>query len=426
MTTVKVALNKVTSKHLFMGSAILVNGGNYLYNLLLGRILGPEAFADAALLVTLLLVLSFVGMTFQLTTTKFAVLFSGNTWTVFKSTMYRYALMFGVCTGAVIYLFSEQLQVLFQTENHGMFKIFALSVPLYFFMSVNRGRFQGKHHFGKLAATYQTEMWSRLILTFLLLLLLPLESSLLIAMGIALSFIFGLFPSDIKNIQVFAKERLSSAHLKEVWIFIGLTAGYELTQIIINNSDILLVKHYFNDTDAGLYSSLALIGRVVYFVAWMFVMLLMPTVIQKQKDGEPTAPILFKYVFFISALSSTIVLACYWFPELIISLMFGDAYISIAHLLWQYALATSLFAISNIFAYYFLSLNQYAPVILSGILGLSQVVLVTLYHDTLETVVQVQIIAMVILLIAQVIFFLIKNSSSSNNNDLRDVRPRTL
>ena len=55
----------------------------------------------------------------------------------------------------------------------------------------------------------------------------------------------------------------------------GLTACYELTQIIINNSDILLVKHYFDMLDAGLYASLALIGRVVYFVAWMFVMLLL-------------------------------------------------------------------------------------------------------------------------------------------------------
>ncbi|MGB3152010.1 MAG: sugar isomerase, partial [Maribacter sp.] len=67
-----------------MGSVLLVNGGNYLYNLVLGRLLGPEAFAEAALLVTLLLVLSFLGMTFQLATTKFAVLFSGKDWDAFE------------------------------------------------------------------------------------------------------------------------------------------------------------------------------------------------------------------------------------------------------------------------------------------------------------------------------------------------------
>ncbi|WP_423998536.1 sugar isomerase [Maribacter sp. IgM3_T14_3] len=414
MTAIKLALKRISPKHLFMGSALLVNGGNYLYNLLLGRLLGPEAFADAALLVTLLLVLSFVGMTFQLATTKFAVLFTDYTWIAFKNTMYRYALVFGVFTGILVLIFSKNLQALFNTQNHYMFMIFAVAIPLYFVMSVNRGRFQGKHDFGKLAGTYQTEMWSRLLITFALLLLLPFEPGMLIAAGIALSFVFGLFPSDFKGVQVFSKDKLAAVDLKQVWIFIGLTAGYELTQIIINNSDILLVKHYFDDKQAGLYSSLALIGRVVYFVAWMFVMLLMPTVIQKQKDGEPTAPVLFKYVFFIGGLSTFIVFVCFLFPNLIITLMFGDAYLSIAHLLWKYALATSLFAVSNIFAYYFLSLNQYSPVILSGLLGFSQVALIMLYHDNLETVVHMQIIAMVILLVAQLLFFIIKNKKDSS------------
>nr|WP_238934819.1 sugar isomerase [Aurantibacter crassamenti] len=399
-----------------MGSALIVNGGNYLYNLLLGRLLGPEAFADAALLVTLLLVLSFVGMTFQLATTRFAVLFSGDNWSAFKNTMYKYALIFGVISGSVILFFSKYLQQIFHTQNHWMFVIFAIGTPLYFVMSVNRGRFQGKQEFTKLAGTYQTEMWSRLILTFAFLWFLPLEPGILIAIGIGLSFVFGLIPSNLNSIQIFSKNQLKGDELKKVWIFIGLTAGYELTQIIINNSDVLLVKHFFNSIDAGLYASLALIGRVVYFVAWMFVMLLMPTVMQKHKDGESTAPVLFKYVFFIGSLSTLIVIACYLMPETIINMMFGSAYISVAHLLWQYALATSLFAISNIFAYYFLSLNQYAPVVLSGLLGMSQVVLITFFHSSLTMVVQVQIIAMVVLLIAQVLFFLFKNTKRDNKS----------
>jgi hypothetical protein len=59
-----------------MVTILLVNGGNYLYNLLLGRMLGP-GFSDAAILITLLLILSFVGMTFQIVTAKYA-LFEGN------------------------------------------------------------------------------------------------------------------------------------------------------------------------------------------------------------------------------------------------------------------------------------------------------------------------------------------------------------
>ncbi|WP_194532120.1 oligosaccharide flippase family protein [Zobellia nedashkovskayae] len=405
MTAIKLMFKKVSQEQLFMGSVLLVNGGNYLYNLLLGRLLGPAAFSEAALLVTLLLVLSFMGMTFQLATAKFAVIFSGKEWEIFKNISYRQASIVGLIIGVLILIFSKQLQSLFNTESHWMFIIFGLGIPIYFFMSVNRGAYQGKQEFGKLSITYQTEMWSRLLLTMILLFLLDIEPGTLVALGIFLSFLFGLFPSDSTSISFKESRKLSPDNAKRVSQFIWLTACYEFTQIIINNSDVLLVKHYFEPTEAGLYASLALIGRVVYFVAWMFVMLLLPVVVQKQKDGEPTAPILFKYVSYIGLLSAGIVAACYLFPELIITLMFGDSYVAMSSLLWQYALATSLFAISNIFAYYFLSLDHYVPVILSGVLGLSQIVLVVLYHDNLESVVHMQLIAMSILLVVQLVYF---------------------
>ena len=69
---------KLGPEQLFMLTILLVNGGNYLYNLILGRLLGPEAFSDAAILITLLLILSFVGMTFQIVAAKYAVLFQEN------------------------------------------------------------------------------------------------------------------------------------------------------------------------------------------------------------------------------------------------------------------------------------------------------------------------------------------------------------
>ena len=405
MNVLKISMKKIAPEQLFMLSVFLVNGGNYLYNLVLGRLLGPEAFAEAALLITLLLVLSFMGMTFQLATAKFAVLFSGGQWEAFLSKVYRKASLFGVLTGVLLLIFSNDLQSIFQTQTPWMFRVFGIGIPFYFLMSVNRGKYQGQDDFAKLSITYQTEMWSRLLITVGLLLIVPLEPALLVALGIAFSFLFGLIPATGNATSLFKSKTLSTENKKRVSHFMLLTACYEFTQIIINNSDVLLVKHYFDPTHAGLYASLALIGRVVYFVAWMFVMLLLPSVVRKQKEGEPTAPILLKYVGYISCLAAGIILACYLFPEPIINLMFGEAYVSMAHLLWQYALATSLFAISNIFAYYYLALDKYVPVILSGLLGMSQIVLVVFFHTSLAMVVQVQILAMVALLVAQLIYF---------------------
>lgn len=408
METLRLLQRRLSPEQVFMLSVIVVNGGNYLYNLLLGRILGPEAFAEAALLITLLLVLSFLGMTFQLTAAKFAVVFSGDKWKAFKNNTLKLSLIFGISVGILMLVFSKQLQHIFHTESNLMFVVFAFGVPLYFFMSLNRGIYQGRQEFKSLSVTYQTEMWSRLLITLAILFIFPWQPGILVAVGILVSFFFGLYPSEIKSLKIDKTLKLEKSDQNRMVKFMVLTACYELTQIIINNSDILLVKHFFEAKPAGLYASLALIGRVVYFAAWMFVMLLLPTVVKNHKEGIPTAPVLFKYVTYIGSLALMIVGVCYIFPDFVVNIMFGSEYLEVSHLLWKYALATSLFALSNIFAYYFLSLDHYVPVILSGLLGMSQIGLIVVFHDSLNTVILMQIVAMSILLVVQILYFLKK------------------
>lgn len=396
---------KITPEQLFMISVLAVNGGNYLYNLILGRLLGPAQFADAAVLITFLLVLSFIAMTFQLVTAKFSVLFENQLFKSFISKTYKNALAVGIAMGALIIGFAAQLQQLFNTSTSSMFVIFGCGVPLYFLMSVNRGIYQGKKAYKPLSITYQLEMLSRLLITLGFIFLFNIQSSVVIAIGILMSFGFGLLPFKFKHISLKIAVKMPVLQTKQVKQFFILTAFYELTQIIINNSDILLVKHYFESYEAGLYASLALIGRMVYFIAWMFVMLLLPTVVQLKKEGKETAPTLFKYVGYISAISSMIVVICICFPETLINVLFGGSYLPMAPLLWKYAVATSMFAISNIFAYYYLSLDKYIPVIISGVFGMLQMALVIFYHDSLEQVVYMQIVAMILLLIIQLVFF---------------------
>jgi O-antigen/teichoic acid export membrane protein len=397
---------QLSPEQLFMLSVLAVNGGNYLYNLVLGRLLGPEQFADAAVLITFLLVLSFVAMTFQLVTAKFSVVFENSTFNNFISRIYKNATIVGIFLGILVIVFAGQLQQLFHTSSSSMFVIFGFGVPLYFLMSVNRGVYQGKKAFKSLSITYQAEMLSRLLITLGLLFLFDIQSSVVIAIGILISFGFGLIPFKFSSLKLKATQRIAKVESKQVRNFFVITAFYELTQIIINNSDILLVKHYFESYDAGLYASLALIGRIVYFIAWMFVMLLLPTVVQLKKEGKATAPILFKYVGYIAGIASVIVLACALFPETAITLLFGESYLAMAPLLWKYALATGLFAISNIFAYYYLSLDRYVPVVFSGLFGMLQMGLVIFFHESLEQVVHMQIAAMFLLLIFQVAYFI--------------------
>jgi len=137
----------------------------------------------------------------------------------------------------------------------------------------------------------------------------------------------------------------------------------------------------------------------------------LPTVVQLKKEGKATAPILFKYVGYISVIASAIVFVCALCPETGIIILFGESYLPMAPLLWKYALATGLFAISNIFAYYYLSLDRYVPVIFSGLFGLLQMLLVIFFHDSLEQVVHMQIAAMFLLLVFQITYFVFDSKS---------------
>ena len=403
--TITAFIPKLSAEQKFMISVLLVNVGNYLYNLILGRMLGPELFSDASLLITLLLIISFIAMTFQLTTTKFAVLFTTKVFKGFISLIYTHALGIGTLIGCLMMLFAKTLQQLFNTQSHVMFICFGIGIPLYFLMSVNRGILQGTKKYAALGTTYQTEMISRLLCTIGLIYILPFSPSISIAIGIVVSLLFGLLPFQTASFSFSNKPQLDKNQNKQVFNFFVLTAFYELTQIIINNSDIILVKHFFGALDAGLYASLALIGRVVYFITWMFVMLLFPKVVQKNKNGEATYSIFITYLGYIFGISVFITLSCYFLPETIIHLMFGDQYLSIATLLWKYAIGTSLFAISNTFAYYYLSLDNYTPILITGILGILQMVLIIYFHQSLEEVVIMQILTMSVLFIFQLLYF---------------------
>lgn len=411
-TTLTLKAKQISSEQIFMLTMFVVNAGNYFYNLLLGRFLGPTAFADAAILITFLLVLSFVGMTFQIVTTKYSVLLEGALKDKFIQLITKVSILLGISIGSFFIFFCKELQNLLHTETYTMFQLFGIGIPFYFVMSVNRGLYQGAHNLKQLSITYITEMVVRLFITVVLLYFaLQLPTTVLVSFGIVISFVFGLFPFQKTIFQKKAQKNIT-LETKPIVAFFGLTAFYELTQIIINNSDVILVKHFFNNIDAGYYASLALIGRVVYFVTWIFVMLLLPKVIQLQKEGEKTEPILLKYVLLISFFSISIVLVTFIMPETIVKIMFGNAYLTIAPLLWKYALATAVFAVANVFAYYFLSIGNYIPVIVSAFLGFGQVILILIFHNSLHQVVHMQIVAMVFLLALQIVYFIYQQKKS--------------
>src|SRR5205823_5773166 len=192
-----------------------------------------------------------------------------------------------------------------------------------------------------------------------------------------------------------ASERALPASFREGTQAIVFFVG----QVIINNIDILLVKHFFAPEQAGLYAAVALVGRVLYFAAWSVVSAMFPvSAAAKPREEDPN--VILVPLLFVLGIGVVFVLLLSFFPGLVVQTIFGGGFSHAEPLLALYAVATGLYALSVVLMAYEMSRRiantgwlqlAFSGVIVGGI---------CLFHSTLREVVIVQIVLMVVLLAA--------------------------
>lgn len=381
---------------LLLISMTIVNGGNYLFNLILGRWLGPAAFAEVSLIVTLMLVITLITATLQTVSAKFAAIHAADEDMQAMSTLRRWlgqwSWVVGLGFSVLLAVSSPWLARFFQMSSPWPFVILAAGLPLYFAQGVDRGILQGQIRFGALSASYQAEMWVRLA-AGIGLVLMGFAVNGAVA-GLTLSFI-GTWIVALQARKGLPKALPIGDKERRAVLLFAWPVGMALVgQILINNSDILIVKRFFEPEVAGHYAALALIGRIVFFATWSVVTALFPIVAQRHQRGEPHRPLLFVSLGLVLGVSGAIILASVFLPELIVGVLFGEAYLVVAPLLWLYAVATAFYALSNVVINYRLSIGNNEGSYVAVVGGIAQVLGVWLFHDSLAQVVMVQIYVM--------------------------------
>lgn len=389
----------LTGSALLFVSATLVNAGNYLFNLLMGRWFGPAAFADISLVVTLFLVMSFITAGLQTPAARFGALYAADhdwqgladvrRWAKRRAAWIAAGLMAALIAGSGLWA------QFFGAASHWMFVIFGVFIPFYILQGVDRGLLQGRTRFGWLAVTYQVEMWARLILSLGLALLgLGVNGAVL---GIGLSFVAAWLVAQRVGKDLPPAQTLAADVSKEIMLFTGPVLVAQLGQILINNSDILIVRRFFVAEEAGAYAALALIGRMVFFATWSIVTAMFPIVAQRFRRGEAHRPLFYLSLGIVLGGSLLIVAVTVFFPTQIVRLLFGDAYLAIAPLLWVYAVATMFYALANVVINYRLSIGSTGGTYLAIVAGVAQVATLWVWHTTLAQVVWIQVGLMAVL-----------------------------
>jgi O-antigen/teichoic acid export membrane protein len=396
------ALNGSTTSHkgraavlsgsiIMLLGTVLVSALNFGYNVAMARMMGPAAFGHVTAAVTMLMLASAVTLSFQLVCAKFV---ARNETAGAKQNIYRSLLRRGwavsLCIGLMLVLLREPISSYLRLPDSWIVVILAFGIAGYVPLGVKRGAMQGMCAFPRLSANFILESLVRFAAGIALVLM---GYGIFGAVGAISASVVVAYLLSSSGIQAAETSQCEPASFREGMQAIVFFVG----QVLINNIDILLVKHFFAPEQAGHYAAVALVGRVLYFAAWSVVSAMFP-VSAAAKPREDDRGVLLLPLMFVFGMSVVFIGVLTLFSDLIIGTIFGANFHEARSLLSLYAAATALYALSVVLMAYEMSRQiantGWLQLLFSGIL----IVAIWLFHDTLQQVILVQIVLMVLML----------------------------
>ena len=373
-----------------LGAATLVaSGANYASNLVLGRRLEADEFADAALVVSGLLLLSAVALGLQLTVAR-AIATGGGAPAARR--LQRRAVIVGSGTGAAVALMSPLLATWFNMASPIPLIVLATGVPVFFSMAMRRGVLQASHRFGRIGLSQVAEPLARLAVTMLALGLGMGATS--AAVGLVAAFAVGWAASSPGALPL----ELAEASERNTRSAVGATVLLLAGQVVIANGDLWIVAALI-PSDAGSYAAVALVGRLVFIAGWSIVTVVFPSL--ASGSAEASGRLLLKAVGAAALVGTALSIGAFVAGDRLISAMVGADYADAGHLLGPYVLATTLFVIANLLAVADLAAGRRLLPAMTAAGAIAQTVLLVLVASHgITWIVYGQLVAMAALAIA--------------------------
>ena len=214
--------------------------------------------------------------------------------------------------------------------------------------------------------------------------------------GIA-SYIFSFFPLKFIFAKGIAIPQISTKKLFSYGIPSSLTL-FGLTSFI--STDIILVKHFFDPQQAGLYAGLSLMARIIFYVTAPISSVMFPIIVQKYNRQENYTNTFKLSLALVLIPSLFLVLIYMFFPNLAVSLFFWkkEGYLAITPYLALFALFTTLYCVLSLLSYFYLSIQKTKiciPILIGAML---QIVLIYHYHETFFQIIIISLVITAILI----------------------------
>lgn len=409
-----------------------VNGLNLIHNVLMGRLLSPADYSQLTFIITLQLLIGLLPMAVQTVVARFTARYHAQNEAVSLQAIYdkakKLSLRLGVLVMLGMLILSPVMVRVFQLDSLTLLLPLVVVVPFFVRMGVERGMLQGLGRSFWLSGAYLSEGVIRLGVGVLLGYALihagrSLEGAIWgVIQSIMATWFIGWLAMRHFSIHVPDENTppkiLDATNDEKMWLQMGwMTAFVLIGQALITNSDFLLVKNFFSPDDAGLYAAISVLGRIVYFGALPLTILLVPLVARRQALNESTRPILFLLIGGGVLVCGLLVVGASLFADTILGLLYGDAYLAASYLLAPYALAASLYTLTNLTITYQVALGQGGETWMPIAAGVAQITLILLFHESLNQVITIQILLMATLF-GMVLWRVLRASSQTQTKEL--------
>jgi O-antigen/teichoic acid export membrane protein len=403
------------SSIIFIGT-LSANVINYIFNLLMGRLLSVSDYGLMVSLNSLFVLFGIFGISFVNLIAKFSAKYhsTDNKTGIYTLISYgsKFIIIFSSILLLILLLLTPVLGKFLKIEN--FLYIFLIEGSIFFalLMSLPSGFFQGALRFYSLTTINLVQPIIRLVVAVALIfagyaILGPL-------VGIALS---GLIPIIICYTYVFKRYRtkhednaFNIALFKKE--FFHFTYTYFLSGIgltLLSNSDILLVRHFFNPEITGQYAALSLMGKAILYFTTPIGTVFFPFIAQKKERKEK----LFETVLLASSavvgISALLSAAYFIVPDLVLKVFFPKpSYHVLVHYLGFYSLYILVFSFASLLNSYFLSIGKTKVYMITLIAAAIQIGSILLFHNNLFEIIAGLFTASLVMLLLLIIYF-IKN-----------------
>lgn len=398
------------SIYIFIGSTI-ANVFNLFFSLFMGRNLTVEGFGILASTVSLMSLMaipagSIIPTIVNFAGSQFAKEDYGSVKALFLQ-LTKPLLVVSFIVFLCFAIFANYIGDFFKIADQSIIVIIGITVALAYIGVVINGLLQAKLAFKFISFSHLMSTMSKLMIGAALVLL-----GFSVKGAIWAVFISGLVPFILgfiylKFVWMSKINKKSKINFKKILSF-GIPSSLAvLGMTALISTDILLVKHFFDPLQAGIYAGLSLVGKVIFFLTAPIGSVMFPLIVKKHAKSESYNNI-FKMAIFMVLIPSVFISIFYFlYPDLSISFIIKNAaYKSVSGLLGLFGIFITIYSLITLFVYYFLSIkktNVYIPVILAAV---SQLLFMIFYHDSLFIVVAISLLVSLILFVTLVIYYI--------------------